>query len=251
MYFKHPNTRQEVHDTASTSDAMEMLDPERNATYGAHLANDVVDSFSWSDLTVQVKDRASRETISILSNANGIVKAGEMLAIMGPSGSGKTTLLNALAHRQAAAGATVSGDILVNGQKTHLQMIRDLSTYVEQDDALVGCLTVRETIMFAARLSLPSSVSRKEAFRRIDDLIKSFGLQGQADTIVGTPIKKGLSGGQKKRLGVASRLVTNPKILFLDEPTSGLDSALSLEVCSYIKSIGQKNNVSILFWQIL
>lgn len=66
---------------------------------------------------------------------------------------------------------------------------------------------------------------------------------GQAHTIVGTPIKKGLSGGQKKRLGVASRLVTDPKILFLDEPTSGLDSALSYEVINYIKAIGKRNNV--------
>lgn len=66
---------------------------------------------------------------------------------------------------------------------------------------------------------------------------------GQAHTIVGTPIKKGLSGGQKKRLGVSSRLVTDPKILFLDEPTSGLDSALSYEVINYIKAIGRLNNV--------
>ena len=69
-------------------------------------------------------------------------------------------------------------------------------------------------------------------------------MQSQADTIVGTPIRKGLSGGQKKRLGVASRLVTDPKILFLDEPTSGLDSALSFEVMNYIKEVGRRNNVS-------
>lgn len=75
-------------------------------------------------------------------------------------------------------------------------------------------------------------------------MIASFGLQGQAQTIVGTPIRKGLSGGQKKRLGIAARLVTNPKILFLDEPTSGLDSALSAEVVRYLKDIGRKNNVS-------
>jgi ABC-type multidrug transport system ATPase subunit len=80
--------------------------------------------------------------------------------------------------------------------------------------------------------------------RRVDDLIASFGLRDQAHTIVGTPIKKGLSGGQKKRLGVASRLVTDPKILFLDEPTSGLDSTLSYEVMSYIRDIAKKHNVS-------
>lgn len=89
-----------------------------------------------------------------------------------------------------------------------------------------------------------SNISKKEAFERVDNLIASFGLQSQAQTIVGTPIKKGLSGGQKKRLGIASRLVTNPRILFLDEPTSGLDSALSLEVCSYIKDIGRRHKVS-------
>jgi ABC-type multidrug transport system ATPase subunit len=91
-----------------------------------------------------------------------------------------------------------------------------------------------------------STVSKKEALSRVDDLIASFGLQAQSDSIVGTPIKKGLSGGQKKRLGVASRLVTNPKILFLDEPTSGLDSALSAEIIRYIKEIAIKNNVSAL-----
>lgn len=88
-----------------------------------------------------------------------------------------------------------------------------------------------------------SSVSRKEALRRVDDLIASFGLQSRSDTIVGTPLKKGLSGGQKKRLCIASRLITNPKILFLDEPTSGLDSALSGEVIRYLKEVAVKNNV--------
>ncbi|KAB5515172.1 ATP-binding cassette sub-family G member 5 [Coniochaeta sp. 2T2.1] len=220
-------------------------DLEMNPVRSAHLVNDSVTSFSWANLDVVVKDRNTGSPKSILSNSSGLVRAGEMLAIMGPSGSGKTTLLNALAHRVAAAGATTTGDILVNGQKTSLQLIRDLSSYVEQEDALIGSLTVRETMMFAAQLALPSAVSKKETFERVDNLIASFGLQSQAHTIVGTPIKKGLSGGQKKRLGIASRLVTNPRILFLDEPTSGLDSALSLEVCSYIKEIGRSHNLII------
>ncbi|EGR44131.1 uncharacterized protein TRIREDRAFT_82626 [Trichoderma reesei QM6a] len=218
-------------------------DLEMNVTENAHLVNDTVTSFTWSNLEVIVQDRNTRAPLSILSNATGNVCAGEMLAILGPSGSGKTTLLNALAHRAAAANATTAGNILVNGHTASLQEIRDLSAYVEQEDALIGSLTVRETVVFAARLSLPHTISRIEALRRVDALIAAFGLQAQAHTIVGTPIKKGLSGGQKKRLGVASRLVTSPRIIFLDEPTSGLDAALSLEVCTYIKEITRKNKL--------
>jgi len=80
--------------------------------------------------------------------------------------------------------------------------------------------------------------------RRIDDLLSSFGLRNQADTIIGTPIRKGISGGQKRRLSVASQLVTAPKILFLDEPTSGLDSAASWEVISFVKEVARRNNVN-------
>lgn len=132
---------------------MSVTDLEKNG--GSYLANDFVDSFSWNNLQVKVKDRKTKTPLSILTDAAGIVQAGEMLAIMGPSGSGKTTLLNALAHRVAAAGATTTGDMMANGQKLSLQLIRDLSGYVEQEDALIGSLTVRETMIFAARLALP------------------------------------------------------------------------------------------------
>lgn len=135
-------------DTAAT-------DVEMNMAQSGYLANDSVESFSWHDLQVKVKDRTTKAPLSILTDSAGIVQAGEMVAIMGPSGSGKTTLLNALAHRVAAAGATTTGDIQANGQKLSLQLIRDLSSYVEQEDALIGSLTVRETMIFAARLALP------------------------------------------------------------------------------------------------
>jgi len=72
---------------------------------------------------------------------------------MGPSGCGKTTLLNVLAHRDAASGASVEGLTLVNGTSPSLGSFRQLSSYVEQDDALIGSLTVEETMHFAARLA--------------------------------------------------------------------------------------------------
>lgn len=79
-------------------------------------------------------------------------------------------------------------------------------------------------------------------------MINSFGLRNQAHTIIGTPIQKGISGGQKRRVSVASQLITGPKILFLDEPTSGLDSAASWEVMSFVKKVAKQNNVSYYHW---
>lgn len=81
--------------------------------------------------------------------------------------------------------------------------------------------------------------------KRIDGLLDSFGLRNQLNAIIGTPIRKGISGGQKRRVSVASQLITGPNILFLDEPTSGLDSTASLEVMSYIKGVAKRNKVDI------
>jgi ABC-type multidrug transport system ATPase subunit len=75
------------------------------------------------------------------------------------SGSGKTTLLNVLAHRHATAHSTTTSALYVNGNVPALSTFRKLSSYVEQEDALVGSLTVGETLYFAAQLSLPRSAS--------------------------------------------------------------------------------------------
>jgi ABC-type multidrug transport system ATPase subunit len=71
------------------------------------------------------------------------------------SGSGKTTLLNVLAHRAAVPKSTVQQDLYINGSQTQLAGFRKFSSYVEQEDALMGSLTVRETLYFAAQLGLP------------------------------------------------------------------------------------------------
>jgi ABC-type multidrug transport system ATPase subunit len=72
---------------------------------------------------------------------------------MGPSGSGKTTLLNLLAYRDAAPGAKVEGATLINGSRPSVAAFRELSSLVEQEDALIGSLTVAETMQFAAHLA--------------------------------------------------------------------------------------------------
>ena len=91
-----------------------------------------------------------------------------------------------------------------------------------------------------------SSIKYPERKKRVDDLLTAFGLHKQADTIVGTPIRKGISGGQKRRLTIASQLIAAPRILFLDEPTSGLDSKASFEVMRYLKNVVVENKVCLI-----
>ena len=165
---------------------------------------------------------------------------------MGPSGSGKTTLLNALATRPTGAAST-SGTTLLNGSPVPQTTLRALSRFVEQDDALTGALTVRETMDFASRLS-PSRTYHSGRGERIEELIEAFGLREQADALVGTPLRKGISGGQKRRLGVASQLVTGPRVLFLDEPTSGLDSVAGWEVVRFLRGVAKREGVSCFFF---
>lgn len=148
-----------------------------------------------------------------------------------------------LAQRRPAPNATLSGHLYLNGSAADAVTLRRVSAYVEQEDALIGSLTVRETLEFAARLSLPSSVKATVRQRRVQGLLKAFGLADQAEDLIGTPVRKGISGGQKRRLSVASQLITGPKILFLDEPISGLDSAAAFEVVRFLKDLVKSHNV--------
>ena len=96
--------------------------------------------------------RTSRQTVHALDRVSLEVAQGEFVCLVGPSGCGKTTLLNVLARRESA-GAKVEGLHLVNGTDPSLAAFQKLSSYVEQDDAVIGSLTVRETLNFASRLS--------------------------------------------------------------------------------------------------
>jgi len=204
--------------------------------------NNAVQSFSWLDVNVTVKDRKSKEPLTILDSCSGYAQAGQLVALMGPSGSGKTTLLNVLANRSQSPW---TGYTKVNSRSIGRKELREISGYVEQDDALVGSLTVRETIDFSAKLAL-NGLTKGARQAMTDSLIAAFGLRQQENTVIGTPIRKGISGGQKRRVSVASQLVASPKVLFLDEPTSGLDSAASYEVMKLVSDIAKKHHLIII-----
>ncbi|KAF2761779.1 putative ABC transporter [Pseudovirgaria hyperparasitica] len=223
---------------------MTTTDVEKGTSHG--LTNNTVHSFAWQDITVTVKDRETKKPKVTVDKAHGIVQAGELLAVMGPSGCGKTTLLNVLARRTELLQADICGCTYIDGEEISLQEFRIISSYVEQEDVLIGSLTVKETLNFAARLALPKNVGKAERLQRIEHLLRSFGLSAQSGNLIGTPIRKGISGGQKRRVSVASQLITSPKILFLDEPTSGLDSAASFEVINFVRDLARKHKIIVI-----
>lgn len=153
---------------------------------------------------------------------------------------GKTTLLNMLAGRLSQSGnGRTEGQILVNGQKRDFDTFRQQSAYVLQQDNFFAQLTVRETITLSALLRLPKNMSRKEKMERVDSVIAELGLTKVEDTLVGDDLVRGVSGGERKRVNVATELVTNPSLIFLDEPTTGLDSFNAYNVMSTLLQLAR------------
>eukprot|EP01105_Mastigella_eilhardi_P027113 TRINITY_DN8200_c0_g1_i5.p1 TRINITY_DN8200_c0_g1~~TRINITY_DN8200_c0_g1_i5.p1 ORF type:complete len:989 (-),score=213.88 TRINITY_DN8200_c0_g1_i5:94-3060(-) len=182
-------------------------------------------------------------TKSILDGVSGVCHPGQLTAIIGASGSGKTTLLDILAGRKNTG--KVSGEVLVNGQRRGKDF-RRVSGYVTQDDVMLGTQTCREHLEFAANLRLPPSLSYKEKMARVAQVLAELELVQLADSFVGTAHARGISGGEKKRLNIATELMIAPSIIFLDEPTSGLDSGTAFSLVQTLKHIAQSKRRNVI-----
>jgi ABC-type multidrug transport system ATPase subunit len=97
-----------------------------------------------------------------------------------------------------------------------------VSGYVEQFDTLFPYSTVRETLMFAARLRLPRAIPDNIKTKIVDEIIDILDLGSMQDYLIGSAGMQGLSPAQVKRVNIGVELVANPAILFLDEPTTGM-----------------------------
>ncbi|XP_054724470.1 protein white-like [Uloborus diversus] len=155
---------------------------------------------------------------------------------MGASGAGKTTLLNTLTGRNLRR-LEVNGEVLINGENVGQHMAR-LSAYVQQDDLFIGTLTVREHLVFQALLRMDQHLNYHERMKRVGEAILELGLTKCVDTTIGVAgTKKGISGGEAKRLAFAAEVLTNPALMFCDEPTSGLDSFMSQSIISVLRNM--------------
>ena len=106
---------------------------------------------------------------------------------------------------------------------------------MQQDDILFSMQTVKETLLNAARLRLPKSISYSEKLERVNTIIAELGLTKAENTRVGDARHRGISGGERKRTNIAVEMIKDPSLLFLDEPTSGLDSFQALNVMETLK----------------
>ncbi|XP_078269100.1 broad substrate specificity ATP-binding cassette transporter ABCG2-like [Rhinoraja longicauda] len=202
---------------------------------------------SFKNICYQIKVKQGylwkRQTVvkKILCNINGVMRPG-MNAIMGPTGSGKSSLLDILAARKDPTG--LKGHVLINGAPQPANF-KCTSGYVVQDDVVMGTLTVRENLQFSAALRLSRSIHSKEKRERVDKVIKELGLTNVADSKVGTPFIRGVSGGERKRTNIGLELIIDPSVLFLDEPTTGLDASTALAVLMLLKRMSKKGRTII------
>lgn len=192
-------------------------------------------SMEWKDLTFTIRGK------TILQDVSGLVEPGKLTAVLGPSGSGKTTLLNILAGRQrtSALGMELQGQITASGQRIDPVAFRTNIAYVMQEDTLLATETPRECLSFSAYLRLSRDITKEQRDEFVTGLLTTLHLEKCADTLVGSALIKGLSGGEKKRTSVGVELITNPKMLFLDEPLSGLDSYAAYTLVEALKALAE------------
>jgi len=167
-------------------------------------------------------------------------RSGRLVGIMGGSGAGKSTLLSILIGNIKVD----KGSIKINGYDLYedKKLLDGIIGFVPQDDLLIEELTVFQNLYFNAKVCFRNA-SRNKLLKIISKVLHELDLYDIRNLIVGTPLKKFISGGQRKRLNIALELIREPAILFADEPTSGLSSSDSEIVMSLLKELTYKGKL--------
>ena len=174
------------------------------------------------------------------------VNRGELVCVMGASGSGKSTLLTVLAGQLQPT----SGQVFLNGQSLYpnLDTLKRYISYIPQEDAFDEHLTIGENLQFAAAMRSPH-LSRRDRMRRLEAKLLELGLGERRDAVVGSAVKKTLSGGERKRLNIGLDMIGMSDVYLFDEPTSGLSSKDSEHVIEIIRSMAHNKIIIVTIHQ--
>ena len=165
----------------------------------------------------------------LLHDINFELPAGEILAIIGQSGQGKSTLLHLL---EGMLSKGKESEVRIGGVDYRQKDIREHIAFMAQDPALRRDLTVEETILHGARITMDKREFAATARERFESFTELFGLSDRKNHRVQT-----LSGGELRRTALAAELMSNPGLIVLDEPLSGLDPYNTKILCSHLKQL--------------
>jgi phospholipid/cholesterol/gamma-HCH transport system ATP-binding protein len=189
---------------------------------------------------VIVKDlKKSFGAQEVLKNVEVKVAKSEILCVMGKSGTGKSVLLRLLIGLEKAD----SGSILINGQEiTQLEIgplndVRKKIGFLFQDSALYDSLTIAENVAFPLRRN--AKLSDSERTEKVKALLNGVGLDKDLEKMPSE-----ISGGMKKRVGLARALALDPEIMLFDEPTAGLDPITAAEIGQLIKKLRDERHTT-------
>ena len=180
-----------------------------------------------------------------VAGVSGALRCGGFVSVLGPSGAGKSTLLDVLTGRLRAT----RGSCLVLGRRHSAAAFRSVAAFVPQDDCFLPHLRTWEALYFVARLKLAGAGVRG-ALAATDALLATLGLAEKravfvGGTLSGGVVVRGLSGGQRRRLSLATGLVGDPRVFLIDEPTSGLDAASCLKVMGLLREFAFKTRMGV------
>ncbi len=178
--------------------------------------------------------------LHVLKNVNLDVYRGENVIVLGRSGSGKSVLIKIMVGllTQDSGVANVLGMDVANLNEKELRDLRLKIGFSFQNSALYDSMTVRENLEFPLVRNV-ANLSRREINESVESVLEAVGL---IQTINQVPSE--LSGGQRKRIGIARTLILKPEIMLYDEPTAGLDPITCLEINELINEVKEQYQTS-------
>jgi ABC-type multidrug transport system ATPase subunit len=176
-----------------------------------------------------------------LDNVDLSINEG-MFGLLGPNGAGKSTLMRILVTLMKPT----TGQVLVDGKdiNSYRKEIRKMVGYLPQDFRFFAKLRSWEFLDYAARLA--GMNSKRERGQRVDEMLESVGLFEFRNRMANK-----LSGGMKRRLGIAQALIANPSIIIVDEPTTGLDPEERIRFRNLLSDLGRSETIIILSTHIV
>jgi len=180
------------------------------------------------------------EAVSVLNGVDIDIYKGENVAVLGRSGTGKSVLIKIIAGLLAPD----EGTVIVLGKEVSKLNVKELQEYRRkigfsfQSSALYDSMTVRQNLEFPL-VRNKRELNNKEVKEAVESVLESVGLP---KTINQVPSE--LSGGQRKRIGIARTLILRPEIMLYDEPTAGLDPITSVEINNLINKVQKEYNTT-------